>query len=361
MNCNASFKYKINTSGTRVKMGLAARLEWLEGLYRLYKAALPLTTALELLAEGYKGQTVDRFSTDLADKLRQGYSLTEAIRHWRHDFATSEMALLESGESSARLGGSLKAVTALQRQRLQTRRSIVQALLYPVVTFALAVLVALFILLVIVPQFQSFYYQLDRQPPHVTQLLITVSSSLQRLDWVNLIDGLIVAEGVLAMSAFYPLFHRIGQWLCRLPFVSKFVHDYWQLTVLRSLSLCLAKGMELPKAFELVSDVFRQSYISSQLIVMLNNLHNGSSLTEVLNHQTLFDYKTVRMLVIGEASGELSTVVTNTADYAGQRFEHELNQFRQWVEPVMVGVVGVMTGALLLALYLPLFKLGSTL
>jgi len=239
------------------------------------------------------------------------------------------------------------------------RRKTLSALIYPMVLFALSILVVTVIVLRVVPEFSNFYDSMGASLPAATQGLLALSSVIVNYFWLLL--GLTVCSALIIWSCFRETEKRawLDQRLLRLPFIGDVATKFSTSQLARTLATLLGGGIPLVSALDVASRAVSNRHLARELNEISQEVREGQSLSVCMRQRPAFPSVAVKMVEVGESTGALQDMLNNVADFFDEEIETSLTRFMALIEPVLLVVMGIVIAGLLVSLYLPLFQLGA--
>lgn len=331
-----------------------------EQLSILMSAGLPLAQSLAAIAGSSRHPTTIRLCRDLDTGIREGLSLSHALRQPRHGIPALICTLIAAGEVAGRLDTVLERVAATLAAREAIRRRIRTALLYPALVAAVAVIVSLILLVWVVPVFESLYNDFGAPLPALTQLVLTVSDGLRSPWWIAALIGLLAAPAGLHRFRRSPrLADALHQAALRLPVLGPILNDAMLGRCHRTLGVLLDSGVSLLDALDQTAEAMGSPRARSRIRGVRDQVANGSSLHAAMTGSGLFPATDLQLLAIGEETGTLETRLLRLAERADASVDRRVEHLGSALEPLIMLVLGSLVGLLVLAMYLPIFRMGS--
>lgn len=330
-------------------------------LATLLKAGLPLVQSLDILRRAIPNPTFKAVLDDVYERVRAGTSLSEAFEAHATIFPGIYTASLMAGEKSGNLDAVLRRFIAYVKIIANVKRKTLSALMYPVILLLLSLVVVAVIMIKVVPSFASFYGDFGQELPWVTQILIAMSDAVRNN--FLLITAASVGGGVLfwrwfKVPAQRARFHGL---LLRAPFIGGTVTKFATSQLARTLATLLSGGIPLVTALDVASRAVGNRAMAKHVGVVTQQVREGQPLAIAMDQRGVFPDVAVKMVEVGEATGALQDMLNALADFYDEDIETTLARFVTLVEPLMLVVMGLVIAVLLLALYLPVFQLSSTL
>jgi type IV pilus assembly protein PilC len=322
----------------------------------LVKAGLPILKALDLLTERAAAPRLRPILSDVRQRVRDGALLSEALVA-QGSFPPVYVTVIASGERSGNLTGVLEQYIGYLRVSTGFRSRLITTLIYPAVLVITAVLVLSYVVTYAMPRFAELYRELSITLPTPTRILLAVAVPL-RTYLVFLLLALAIAafmifawtrsaRGALAIDRLKP----------RVPFFG----DIWikaQIAqFVRTLATLLAGGTPLVSALYTASSAIASRFVSTSVASAADKVKEGESLHASLAEVALVPELALEMIEVGEASGALAAMLTSVAEFYEEEVNTRLQRTLTWIPIVVLGVMAVVVGFILIALYLPLFSL----
>lgn len=328
-------------------------------LYVLLHSGLSFSSSFSLLIESTKGS--DRIIYEkILDSVVSGGCLWEAMGG-AGDFDKIDCGVIRIGEESGKLMEALSFLSDYYDKRETQRRTFVNALSYPAITLAVAAVVLCFMLLVVVPMFEQVYSRMGGELPALTRFLMGVSSYVP-----SLFFALVALSALfLVIRHFYgntDEYQRLkSEFILRVPLLGGLLKKAEMSRFCRIMCLLVGSDVPILSSLNLVGGILRLYPYRKAVHDSCNELESGSLLCEAFSrYPELFDKKFLVMLRVGEETGALDRMLKTHADDVTEELNYQVRQLNTALEPLMVLLIGVVVGFVLVAMYLPMFKLGMT-
>jgi len=327
----------------------------------LVKAGLPILQALEILHKRMEKPGYRSALGSIIEAVKGGTALSDAMASHPAFFPPLYTATVRAGEQSGALVDVLKRFIAYQKRMLAVRRKLVTALAYPVfLVLALVGVMALFFLYII-PNFTQMYSDQAGSLPFLTLLLIKFTDIVSTGAPV-ILAGL-VAGGIGLYLGYRSEAGRqaLDSIMLRIPLVRTLIIQYIMAQLTRTLATVLRGGIPLVQAMDTTAGVIGNRIIARRLMESRELLTEGVNLADAMERTKLAPDMTVRMIEVGESSGDLPQMLEDVADFYEQEVENRLTVLTTMIEPVLMLTMGVVIAFIVVALYLPIFEMGARL
>ncbi|KAB0567028.1 type II secretion system F family protein [Pseudomonas palleroniana] len=329
-------------------------------LATLLTAGIPLLQAFDIIRESVENQQLRELLKGLKQEIAAGTNLAAALRKHPRYFDDLYCNLIAAGEQAGALETLLErvAIHLEKSQRLKAR--VKKAMTYPIAILVVATLVSTVLLIHVVPQFQNLFAGVDSPLPGFTLWVIALSEFLQRAWWlVALSLGATTAGLRLAHRASPGFRHRLEAGLLKLPLAGTLLKKSAIARYARTLSTTFAAGVPLVQALSSAAGAVGIGPFKQAIERMRHDVSTGMQLNHCMAASGLFPGMAVQMTAIGEESGTLDGMLEKVASHYEADVDHLVDNLTSLMEPLIMVVLGGIVGALVLAMYLPVFQLGS--
>jgi type IV pilus assembly protein PilC len=326
-------------------------------LMALLRAGYPVLKSLELITARTKNLFLKEMLLKVESEIRSGKALSDAFAPFEKSFSTVYTASLMAGEQSGNLPGTIARFIDYARVIAQTKSKIRTALTYPTLLLTFSLVMIGIIINFVLPRFSGFYKDFEAQLPGITLLLMGFAALLRRLTPYLLV---LAAAGVLVLFRLRnneKVILAIDRLKLRLPFFKTILQETGIALFSRTLGLLLEAGITLLTSLPIASQAIPNKYFVNQIKHLPDDIRNGGTLSDSLVKAGLFPMLAVDMVRIGETSANLHGMLKEIAEVYDQKTQARIDIFVSLIEPVMIVFMGLMVGAMLLAVYLPIFNI----
>jgi type IV pilus assembly protein PilC len=327
-------------------------------LATMIEAGVSVVAALVTLEE----QTDDKYLADVIADVRAeveaGMVLSTALARHPKVFNRLFIAMVEAGESSGTLDSVLDRIATQIEKETQIKRRVKGAMVYPAVVISFATLVLIFMLLFIVPVFEKVFADLGGELPTPTKIVMSVSTALR--EWWFVIFPLLIAA---AFGARHWKRTERGrqmwdQFKLRIPMkIGDVVQKVALARFARTLSTLVAAGVDIIRALEITGATSGNWVVETSLANVRERVHEGAAISVPLAENDIFPPMVSAMVRIGEETGELDNMLGKVADFYEDEVDSSIQSLTSIIEPILMIGVGAMVGTIVIAMYLPMFKL----
>ncbi len=329
-------------------------------LATMLAAGIPLVQAFEIVGNGSDKPALQKLVLDVKSDVEGGTSLHEALgRHPLH-FDDLYVNLVEAGEQAGALESLLDKIATYKEKTEALKKKVKKALFYPAAVMAVAVIVTVVLLVFVIPQFESLYKGFGADLPAFTQFVIHLSNVVQH-------DGIymagVIGVGVWAFVYFKKRSKAMRELLDRLilkvPVVGPILNKSAIARYARTLSTMFAAGVPLVEALDSVAGATGNIVYENAVHKMRDEVSTGQRLQRAMENTGLFPNMVNQMIAVGEESGSLDEMSGKVATFYEAEVDNAVDAMSSLLEPLIMMVLGVLVGGLVIAMYLPIFKLAS--
>ena len=329
-------------------------------LATMLKAGVPLVQAFEIVAEGSDNEKMRELITSVRTDVSSGTGLAGALGKYPQHFDELFCSLVASGENSGTLEVMLDRVATYKEKTEALKAKIKKALTYPVAVIVVAIIVTAILLIKVVPQFAETFQGFGSDLPGFTLFVLRISDWVQ--DWWFMLLLLFFAAGYIFSQA-KRRSKRFADWIdsvaLKIPIIGSIVHDAVMARFSRTLSTTFAAGVPLVEALESTAGAAGNAVYSQAIRHIRDDVTTGTALAISIRTTGLFPTMLLQMTAIGEESGSLDDMLGKVADHYEAAVDNAVDSLSSLMEPLIMSVLGVLVGGLMIAMYLPIFMLGS--
>jgi type IV pilus assembly protein PilC len=329
-------------------------------LATMLKAGVPLLQAFEIVARGHSNARFARLMMDIKGRVETGSSLSQAFRAHPAHFDALYCNLVGAGETSGMLDGILDRLATYKEKILALKSKIKSALFYPITVVTVAIVVVWVIMVFVIPAFKQVFAAFGANLPAPTLIVMAISDFFVTWWWlmvIIIVGSLFMFFFLLRRSeAFRYTIDRIS---LKVPIVGEIVEKATIARWTRTLATMFAAGVPLVESLDAVAGASGNAVYIQGTRKIQNEVSTGTSLTNAMSNTGLFPSMVLQMTQIGEESGSLDGMLSKVAEFYEREVDDAVSALTSLLEPVIIVFLGVVVGGLVVAMYLPIFKLGA--
>jgi len=329
-------------------------------LATMMAAGVPLVQSFDIVGRGHDNPSMQNLLLSIKADIESGTAMAAALAKHPDHFDDLVCNLVAAGEAAGVLDVLLDEIATYKEKTESLKGKIKKAMFYPAAVIAVAVGVTIIIMLFVVPQFKALFSSFGADLPAFTLLIIAISDFVREYWW-----GLLLGFGaaVYSIGKLYQKSRKFRELLdrvvLRIPVLGPILHKAAVARFARTLSTLFAAGVPLVEALDSVAGATGNIVYSQAVNRMREEVAAGQSLQFSMRQRGLFPHMVVQMTAIGEESGALDEMLAKAADFFEEEVDNAVDALSSLLEPMIMVVIGGMVGGLVVAMYLPIFKLAA--
>jgi type IV pilus assembly protein PilC len=324
-------------------------------------AGLPLVQCLEILAQQQENKFFQQTLMQVRQDVEEGSTLAAAMARHPKVFDNLFTNMIEAGEAGGILDLILQRLSSFIEKVVKLKRDVVSAIIYPAAVVGMAILAIAVIMVVVIPQFQQIFLGLlgpGEQLPLPTRIVVGISDFLA--GWGGLVI-LIAIIGIVVGLRFYKKTpggrKNIDRFLLKIPIIGDILRKVAVARFSRTLSTLLSSGVPILQSLDITAKTSGNVIIEQAILKVRSGVERGESFVEPLKATSVFPHMVAQMIGIGEQTGALDAMLGKIADFYEQEVDAAIANLLTLMEPILIGFLGVTIGAIVIAMYMPLFTL----
>ena len=354
----------------RVRHGL--RLPWQRGAERfplalfsqelrvLITAGLPLVEAIETLAEKERRTDFRTILERLVAVLRQGQPLSAALQEFPEAFSALYVATVKAAEKTSDLAPALARFVAYAGQLEAIKKRVVNALIYPALLISVGGLVSLFLLFYVVPRFGHIYQDRGTDLPLFSRILLSWGQAVHQHAAVVLGALALLIGGAIYALRLPRVRTAIGDAIWRIPAIGERLKVYQLARFYRTIGMLLRGGMPLVTALEMGAELLH-SQLRERLVAASRAISEGRNVSQSMEANGLATPVALRMIAVGEKGGNMGEMLESIAAFHDEELARWVDWFTRLFEPILMAIIGLVIGAIVVLMYMPIFELAGNL
>ena len=329
-------------------------------LATMLKAGVPLLQCFEIVARGHSNARFARLMMDIKGRVEAGSSLSQAFREHPRQFDSLYCNLVNAGETAGMLDGILERLATYKEKILAIKSKIKSALFYPISVVVVAIVVIWVIMIWVIPAFKSVFANFGAALPAPTLIVMGISDFFVSYWWaMALIVGAATTAFIFLHRTSAAFRYGLDRISLKLPIVGAILEKATIARWTRTLATMFAAGVPLVESLDAVAGASGNAVYVAGTRKIQTQVSTGTSLTNAMHNTGLFPTMVLQMTQIGEESGSLDGMLSKVADFFEREVDDAVAALSSLLEPVIIVFLGVIIGGLVVAMYLPIFKLGA--
>ena len=329
-------------------------------LATMLKAGVPLLQAFDISARSHANASLQRLLGDIKSDVETGSSMSVAFRKYPKYFDGLYCNLVYAGEQAGILDTVLDRIASSKEKMLAIKGKIKSALFYPAIVLTVAFIITAGIMIFVIPAFKDLYGKSGQDLPALTMLVMTISDAFVNY-WYMIFGaiGLAVAGILRAWQRSPALRARMDAWILKVPVFGPLIEKATVSRWARTFSSMFSAGVPMVEALDSVAGAAGNHVFMEATMKIKTQVATGSSLAVCLQTAGVFPNMLIQMVSIGEESGSLDSMLSKVADYYEREVDEAVAGISSLMEPFIMVILGTLIGGIVIAMYLPIFKMGT--
>jgi len=329
-------------------------------LATMLAAGIPLVQAFEIVGNGHENPAMQKLILAIKADVEGGSSLAESLGKHPLYFDDLFVNLVESGEQAGALETLLDKIATYKEKTEAVKKKIKKALTYPAAVIVVAFVVTIILMIFVIPAFEDLFKGFGADLPAFTRLVIDVSQFIRDKGWLL---AILASAGVGTFFYFKkrskPLRHWLDRMSLKIPIIGPILKKAAIARYARTLSTMFSAGVPLVEALESVAGATGNIVYEVGVLRMRDEVSTGQRLQQAMENTDLFPNMVIQMIAVGEESGSLDEMSSKVADFYEEDVDNAVDNLSSLLEPMIMAILGVLVGGLVVAMYLPIFKMGA--
>jgi len=329
-------------------------------LSTMLAAGIPLVQSFEIVGGGHENAAMQKLIFAIKADVEGGSSLAESLAKHPLHFDDLFVNLVEAGEQAGALETLLDKIATYKEKTEAIKKKVKKALTYPAAVLVVALVVTVILLIFVIPAFEDLFQGFGADLPSFTRVVIDLSQFVREKGWM-----LATVIGVAIYTFFYfkkrsrKMRHFLDRAALKAPIIGPILQKSAIARYARTLSTMFAAGVPLVEALESVAGATGNIVYEIGVLQMKDEVATGQRLQQAMENTDLFPNMVIQMIAVGEESGSLDDMSSKVADFYEEDVDNAVDNLSSLLEPMIMSILGVLVGGLVVAMYLPIFKMGS--
>ncbi|WP_329763589.1 type II secretion system F family protein [Stenotrophomonas geniculata] len=326
----------------------------------MMKSGVPIVSALEIIGSGHKNPRMKKMVDGIRTDIEGGSSLHEAISKHPVQFDELYRNLVRAGEGAGVLETVLDTVASYKENIETLKGKIKKAMFYPAMVLVVALLVSSILLIWVVPQFEEVFKSFGADLPAFTQMVVNLSRFMVSWWWLMLIALIGAIVGTFMFYKRSPkMQHTVDRLILKVPVLGQIMHNSSIARFARTTAVTFKAGVPLVEALGIVAGATGNKVYEEAVLRMRDDVSVGYPVNMAMKQLNLFPHMVIQMTGIGEEAGALDAMLFKVAEYYEQEVNNSVDALSSLLEPMIMVFIGTIVGGMVIAMYLPIFKLGA--
>ncbi|WP_423169809.1 type II secretion system F family protein [Stenotrophomonas maltophilia] len=326
----------------------------------MMKSGVPIVSSLDIIASGHKNPRMKKLVDTIRTDIEGGSSMHEAISKHPVQFDELYRNLVRAGEGAGVLETVLDTVATYKENIEALKGKIKKALFYPIMVVVVAMLVSGIMLVFVVPQFEDVFKSFGAELPAFTQMVVNLSRFMVSWWWLMLLVAIGTAVALVMSYKRSPkMQHAMDRFVLKVPVIGQIMHNSAIARFSRTTAVTFKAGVPLVEALGIVAGATGNTVYEEAVLRMRDDVSVGYPVNMSMKQTNLFPHMVIQMTGIGEEAGALDAMLFKVAEYYEQEVNNSVDALSSLLEPMIMVFIGTIVGGMVIAMYLPIFKLGA--
>jgi type IV pilus assembly protein PilC len=329
-------------------------------LATMMSAGIPLVQAFDIVGAGHDNPAMQKLILAIKVDVEGGTTLANALaRHPMH-FDDLFVNLVAAGEQAGALETLLEKIATYKEKTEAIKKKIKKAIMYPAAVVVVAIVVTAILMIFVIPEFESLFQGFGADLPAFTRMVIDISFFIRNQGWLIVIVVVGAVMGFLhAKKRYRKVQHFVDRVALKIPVIGTILNKSAVARYARTLATTFAAGVPLVEALESVSGACGNVVYETAVLKVRDEVATGQRLQRAMENTGLFPNMVNQMIAVGEESGSLDDMASKVADFYEEEVDNAVDSMSSLLEPLIMSILGVLVGGLVIAMYLPIFKMGQ--
>lgn len=331
-------------------------------LATMISAGLPIMKALDIIANQATKKRIREIFEDIKSQIEQGAPFSKGLERYRNIFGDLYINMVRAGEAGGLLDNVLDKLAGYMEKAISLKRKVKSAMMYPSIVLIVAVVVVWGLMVFIIPKFKEMYDSFGGTLPALTQFTINLSNFLSSWYGGGLIFAFIVITSISIRISYKKTEkgrYILDQLMLKIPKIGDLLRKVSVSKFSRTLGTLLNSGVPILEALDIVAKTSGNKVIEKHLLKSKTDIESGKNIVYPLEKAGVFPPMVTQMIAVGEETGALDQMLTKIADFYDDEVDRAVEGLTKLIEPMLMIFVGGAVGFVIIAMYLPIFKMGS--
>jgi type IV pilus assembly protein PilC len=329
-------------------------------LATMMSAGIPMVQSFEIVGNGHEKPAMQKLILDIKANVESGGTLRDSLAKHPLYFDDLFVNLVEAGEQAGALENLLDKIATYKEKTEALKKKIKKALFYPAAVLVVAVVVTIILLIFVIPQFESLFKGFGADLPAFTQMVVNLSRYVQHNGfWMLAVTVGSIWGFMYMLKRSRPMQRNLDRIMLKFPVIGPILVKSAIARFARTLATMFAAGVPLVEAMQSVAGATGNIVYEDATLRMKDEVATGQRLQRAMENTGLFPNMVVQMIAVGEESGALDGMSGKVADFYEAEVDNAVDSMSSLMEPLIMAILGVLVGGMVIAMYLPIFKLGQ--
>ena len=329
-------------------------------LSTMLSAGIPLVQSFEIVGAGHENAAMQKLIMAVKTEVEGGTSLSDSLAKHPLYFDDLVVNLVDAGEQAGALETLLDKIATYKEKTEALKKKIKKALTYPAAVLVVALVVTTILLIFVIPAFEDLFQGFGAALPTFTRMIIDLSVFVRAKGvYIAIVIGTAIASFLYFQKRSRPMRHFLDRMSLKMPIIGPILQKAAIARYARTLATMFAAGVPLVEALESVAGATGNIVYEIGVLKIRDEVSTGQRLQQAMENVDLFPNMVIQMIAVGEESGSLDAMSAKVADFYEEDVDNAVDNLSSLLEPMIMAILGVLVGGLVIAMYLPIFKMGA--
>ncbi len=329
-------------------------------LSTMLSAGIPLVQSFEIVGAGHENAAMQKLIMAVKTEVEGGTSLSDSLAKHPLYFDDLVVNLVDAGEQAGALETLLDKIATYKEKTEALKKKIKKALTYPAAVLVVALVVTTILLIFVIPAFEDLFQGFGADLPTFTRKVIDLSVFVRAKGvYIAIVIGTAIASFLYFQKRSRPMRHFLDRMSLKMPIIGPILQKAAIARYARTLATMFAAGVPLVEALESVAGATGNIVYEIGVLKIRDEVSTGQRLQQAMENVDLFPNMVIQMIAVGEESGSLDAMSAKVADFYEEDVDNAVDNLSSLLEPMIMAILGVLVGGLVIAMYLPIFKMGA--
>ncbi|MFH1824741.1 MAG: type II secretion system F family protein [Candidatus Firestonebacteria bacterium] len=330
----------------------------------MISAGVPVLQSLNIIHDQVENKTLKEVVAKIRDDIGGGSTLTDALAKHPNVFSNLFVNMVKAGEAAGILDGILQRLSGYLEKADSLKRKVKSAMMYPMVVSSIAIAVTVFLMVFVIPTFKTVFESFGKELPLPTKILLAISDIMREvfLPPQIFIEIVVIIGGIIALKKFLNTKKGKLMWnsiQLKLPMFGILIKKVAIAKFARTLGTLIKSGVPILEALDITAKTAGNLVIEEAIMKVRSSIKEGENITEPLKASGIFPPMVTQMVSVGEETGTIDDMLVKSADFYDDEVDTAISGLTSMIEPLLIAFMGVVIGSIVIAMFMPMFELGS--
>lgn len=342
----------------KIKISKLEILNFTKEIIIMLESGISIIKIFEIQEEQYKS-SFKNILKEMRENLLNGDSIGEVFKKNEKIFGSFYVGMVNLGDLSGNLIENLKKICEHLELELTVVKKLKEVAFYPCIVLTFSILILTFLMIFVFPNFIKIFEDSKTELPFLTRILIKVSENFYGIVFIFICILTIIIFCLKSIKSNSRTKEQFDRTLLRIPIIKDFIKGSYIIRFSKNLSIMLSSGMLILDILKLLGNFFDNIVIKKEIEKLKNSLLEGKQLSDTMAKNSLFPEKYIKLIIVGEKSGELIKIFEQIAKLEEEKIENSIKRLLTLVEPILIIVLGLILSIIIIAIYLPIFNMSN--